>query len=87
MNAELQRRARRDKKAFLSDQCKEIEKIIERERLEISSRKLEIPRECLKKRWAQERTDGRDLTEAEDITKSGKNTQKNCTKRICMTPR
>ena len=26
LNAELQRRARRDKKAFLSDQCKEIEK-------------------------------------------------------------
>ena len=25
MNAEFQRRARRDKKAFLSDQCKEIE--------------------------------------------------------------
>ena len=53
LNAEFQRIARRDKKAFLSDQCKEIEKIIERERLEISSRKLEIPRECLKKRWAQ----------------------------------
>ena len=26
LNAELQRRARRDKKAFLSDQCKETEK-------------------------------------------------------------
>ena len=26
MNTEFQRRARRDKKAFLSDQCKEIEK-------------------------------------------------------------
>ena len=26
MNAEFQRIARRDKKAFLSDQCKEIEK-------------------------------------------------------------
>ena len=36
--------ARRDKKAFLSDQCKEIEETIEWERLEISSRKLEIPR-------------------------------------------
>ena len=39
-----ERRARRDKKAFLSDQCKEIEKTIEWERLEISSRKLEIPK-------------------------------------------
>ena len=44
LNTEFQRLARRDKKAFLSDQCKEIE-TIEWERLEISSRKLEIPRE------------------------------------------
>ena len=42
LNAELQRIAKRDKKAFLSDQCKEIRKTIEWERLEISSRKLEI---------------------------------------------
>ena len=41
LNAEFQRTARRDKKAFLSDQCKKIEekKKIECERLEISSRK------------------------------------------------
>ena len=45
MNAEFQRIARRDKKAFLREQCKEIEGNIEWERLEISSRKLEIPRE------------------------------------------
>ena len=39
LNAEFHRMARRDKKAFLSDQCKEIEKKkIEWERLEISSR-------------------------------------------------
>ena len=48
LKAELQRIARRDKKAFLSDQCKEIEW----ERLEISSRKLEIPREHFMQRWA-----------------------------------
>ena len=48
LNAEFQRIARRDKKAFLSDQCKEIE-----ERLEISSRKVEIPREHFMQRWAQ----------------------------------
>ena len=41
LNAEFQRIARRDKKAFLSDQCKEIEEN-NRERLEISSRKVEI---------------------------------------------
>ena len=41
LNAEFQRIARRDKKAFLN------------ERLEISSRKLEIPREHFMQRWAQ----------------------------------
>ena len=45
LNAEFQRNAKRDKKAFLSDQCKEIEEKIEWERLETSSRKLEILRE------------------------------------------
>ena len=45
LNAEFQRRAKRDKKAFLSDQCKEIEENNRWERLEISSRKLEVPRE------------------------------------------
>ena len=44
LNAEFQRTARRNKKAFLSDQFKQ-RKTIEWERLEISSRKLEIPRE------------------------------------------
>ena len=43
LNAEFQRIAKRDKKAFLSDDCKEIEETIEGEGLEISSRKLEIP--------------------------------------------
>ena len=44
LNAEFQRIARRDKKAFLSDQCKEIEENIEWERLETSSTKLDILR-------------------------------------------
>jgi len=51
LNAEFQRIARRDKKAFLSDQCKEIEEKTEWERLEISSRKLEIPREHFMQSW------------------------------------
>ena len=38
LDAEFQRIARRDKKTFLSDQCKEIVEKIEWERLEISSR-------------------------------------------------
>ena len=45
LNAEFQRIARRDEKAFFSDQCKEIEETTEWVRLEISLRKLEIPRE------------------------------------------
>ena len=53
LNAEFQRLASRDKKAFLSDQCKEIEENNRMERLEISSRKLEIPREHFMQRWAQ----------------------------------
>ena len=53
LNAEFQRIATRDKKAFLSDQCKEIEETKEWERLEISSRNLELPREYFMQRWAQ----------------------------------
>ena len=51
LNAEFQRIARRDKKAFLGDQCKEIEGKIEWGRLEISSGKLEILREHFRQRW------------------------------------
>ena len=53
LNAEFQRVARRDEKAFLSEQCKEIEENNRMERLEISSRKLERPREHFMQRWAQ----------------------------------
>ena len=53
LNAEFQRIARRDKKAFLSDQCKEIEENNRMAKIEISSRKLEIPREHSIQRWAQ----------------------------------
>ena len=53
LNAEFQRIARRDKKAFPSDQCKEMRETTEWERLEISSRKLETPREHFMQRWAR----------------------------------
>ena len=53
LNAEFQRIARRDKKTFLSDNAKKYRKTIEWERLEISSRKLEVPREHFMQRWAQ----------------------------------
>ena len=52
LNAEFQRIARRDKRAFLSDQCKETEERLEWERLEISLRKLDIAREHFMQRWA-----------------------------------
>ena len=53
LNVDFQRIARRDKKAFLSDQCKEVGENNEWERLEISSRKLEISREYFLQEWAQ----------------------------------
>ena len=53
LNAEFQRIPRRDKKAFLSNQCKEIEENNKMEKTRISSRKLEIPREHFMQRWAQ----------------------------------
>ena len=53
LNADFQRIPRRDKKAFLRGQCEEIEKNNRMGKLEISSRKLEIPREHFIQRWAQ----------------------------------
>ena len=53
LNAQFQRTSRREKKALLSDQCKEIEKTTEWERLVISSRKLETPTEHFMQRWAK----------------------------------
>ena len=52
MNAEFQRIARRDlkKKAFLVINAKKQRKTIDWERLEISSRKSEIPRELFMQR-------------------------------------
>ena len=53
LNAQFQKIAMRDKKAFLRDQRKEIEENNRMGRLKISSRKLEIPREHIMQRWAQ----------------------------------
>ena len=69
MNAEFQRIARRDKKAFHSDQCKEIEE----------NNRMGKTRDLFKKRDTKETfhvemgsikdRNGRDLTEAEDVKK------------------
>ena len=53
LNAEFQRIARRDKKAFLSYQCKEIVKNKRMGKTRDLFRKLEIPREHFMQRWAQ----------------------------------
>ena len=53
LNVDFQRIARRDKKDFLRGQCKEIEGNSRMERLEISSRELEMPREHFMQTWAK----------------------------------
>ena len=52
LNAEFQRIARRDKKAFLSDQCKEIEEDNRMGKTRDLFKKSEIPREHFMQRWA-----------------------------------
>ena len=85
MNAESQRIARRDKKAFLSDHCKEIE----------GNNRMGKTRDLFKKTRHTKGTllakmgtikdrNGMDLTEAEILIRGSKNTQKNYIK-IFMT--
>ena len=52
-NAEFQRIARRDKKAFFSDQCKEIEENNRMGKTRDLFKKLEIPKEQFMQRWAR----------------------------------
>ena len=52
LNAEFQRRARRDKKAF-SDQCKEIEENNRMGKTRDLLKKSEIPKEHFMQRWAR----------------------------------
>ena len=70
LNAEFQRTARRDKKAFLSDQCKEIE---ENNRRGNTRNLFKIIRDTKGTFHAKMSTikdvNGMDLTEAEDIKK------------------
>ena len=86
LNAEFQRIARKEKSAFLSDQCKEIEE----------NNRMGKTRELFKKIRDAEGTfhakmgttkdrNGMDLTEAEILRRGDKNTQKNYTKKILMT--
>ena len=53
MNAEFQRIARRENKAFLSNQCKETEETNRMGKTRDLFKKLEIPREHFMQTWAQ----------------------------------
>ena len=53
LNAEFQRIAKRDKKVFLSDQCKEIEEKNRMGKTRDIFKKLEISREHFMQRWAR----------------------------------
>ena len=86
MNAEFQRIARRDKKAFLSNQWKEREENNRMGKTRDLFKKIRDTKgTCHAKMGSIKDRNGRDLTEAEDIKRGGKNTQKNCTKKIFMT--
>ena len=86
MNAEFQRIARRDKKAFLHDQCKEIEENNRMGKTRDHFKKIRnIKGKFHAKMGSINDRNGRDLTEAKILRRDGKNTQKNCTKRIFMT--
>ena len=86
LNAEFQRIARRYKKAFLSDQCKEIE---EKKRMgqtrDLFKKVRDTKGTFHAKMGSIKDRNVMELTEAEDIKKRWQYTQKNCTKKIFMT--
>ena len=86
LNAEFQRMARRDKKAFLSNQCKEIEDNNRMGKTRDLFKKIRVTKGTFHAKMGSIKDrNGMDLTEAEDIKRGGKNTQKNCTKKIFTT--
>ena len=85
LNAEFQRIARRYKKAFFSDQCKEIEENNRMGKTRDLFKKIRDTKGAFHAKMGTIRNrNGMDLTEAEDIKKRC-NTQKNCTKKFFMT--
>ena len=86
LNAEFQRIERRDKKDFLSAQCKEIEENNRMGKIRDLFKKIRDTKETFHAKMGSIKdSNGMDPTEAEDIKKSGKNTQKNYTKKIFTT--
>ena len=86
LNAEFQRIARRYKKAFLRDQCKEIEENNRMGKTRDLFKKIRDTKGTFHARMGliKERN-VMDLTEQKILRRGGKNTQKNCTKKIFMT--
>ena len=85
LNAEFQRIARRDKEAFLSDQCKEIEENNTMGKTRDLFKKIRDTNGTFHAKMGsiKDRT-GMDLTEQKILRRGGKNTQ-NCTKKIFTT--
>ena len=86
LNAEFQRIARRDKKAFLSNQCKEIEKNNRMKKTRDLFKKIRDNKGTFHAKMGTKKDrNGMDLTEAEILRKGGKNTCKSYTKKIFTT--
>jgi len=86
LNAEFQRIGRRVKKAFLIDQCKEIKENNRMGKTRDLFKEIRDTKGIFHgKMGSIKDRNGMDLTEAEDIRRGGKNTQKNCTKKIFKT--
>ena len=78
--------ARSDKKAFFSDQCKEIEENNRMGKTRDLFKKIRDTKGTFRAKMSSIKDrNGNDLTEAEILRRDGKNTQKNCTKKIFMT--
>ena len=85
LNAEFQRIARRDKKAFLSDQCKEIEENNRMGKTRNLFKKMRDTKGIFHAKMGSIKDrNGMDLTEEEILRRGGKNTQ-NCTEKIFTT--
>ena len=86
LNAEFQRIARRHQKAFLSDQCKEIEENNRMGKTRDLFKKIRDTKGIFHAKMGSIKDrNGIDLIEAEDIRRGGKNTQKNYKVKIFMT--
>ena len=86
MNAEFQRIARRDKKAFLSDQCKVIGENNKTGKARDLFKKIRDTKGMYHAKMVTIKDrNGMDLTEAEMLRRDGKNTKKIYTKKIFMT--